>query len=164
MITQEMMSKVQDKVHSTMKKALGPSYNNDVKVTFRTDMKHVGGYAYMRSNRIELNEQLFLANEETFFKDIIVHECAHLIQYVKYPRAKQAHGPEFKYIMVGLGSNPDRCHTMDVSVAFAKPMYQYKCSCTTHNLSKLIHNKVQNGSNRVCSICKTRISFIGMSK
>ena len=165
MISSEMIAKIQDKIHSTMKEMLGSEYNNDTKVSFCKDMKSVAGYAYQYQNRIELNEQLFESNQETFFSRTIPHECAHLIQKRLYPQAKQAHGPEFRNIMRSLGAETSRCHSMDVSVAYEKPMYQYKCSCDrVLNITKLIHTRIQNGSNRRCKVCKSCISFIGMSK
>ena len=165
MISSEMIAKIQDKIHSTMKEMLGSEYNNDTKVSFRKDMKSVAGYAYQYQNRIELNEQLFESNQETFFSRTIPHECAHLIQKRLYPQAKQAHGPEFRSILRCLGADTSTRHQMDVSVAYGKPMYQYKCSCDrVLNLTKLIHTRVQSGSSRHCKACKTIISFIGMSK
>ena len=165
MISKEMFDKVHNEIHKIMKSTLGTQYLGNTTLSFSRNLKGVAGYAYQRRNHIELNEQLFEANEETFFSRTIPHECAHLIQHKIYPNAKQAHGPEFRNIMRSLGAETSRCHSMDVSVAYEKPMYQYKCSCDrVLNLTKLIHTRIQNGSNRRCKVCKSCISFIGMSK
>lgn len=163
MITQEMHNRVVATIQSCIKKILGQSYELDVPVTYRRDMKAVAGCAYVKSKRIELNEVLFLENVEQFFSRTIPHEVAHVITRIIYPHAKQAHGPEWRNVMSMLGVDDNtRCHSYDVS-SVVKPRlsekFTYVCSCDRPLiLSKIMHNKIQRGSVRICMVCKTPVS------
>ena len=162
MITQETMNRINAVVQSCIKKILGQSFELQVPVTFRTDMKRTAGLAYSRSKKIELNQQLFLANTDEFFSRTIPHEAAHIITYILYPNAKQGHGPEWRNVMNRLNvEDIKRCHSYDVS-ALVKPRFSerftYVCACDRKlSLTKIMHNKIQKGSHRRCNVCNTRV-------
>lgn len=68
------------------------------------------GVYFVQLNRSMVTE----ANEETFVKEIIPHEVAHLLTNFLYPRVKQAHGPEWKSVCRALGGNPSRtCNSLE---------------------------------------------------
>ena len=161
MITKETYDCIDKLVQSCIKKILGQSYELDVPVTFRRDMKRIAGLAYSRSKRIELNEQLFLENTEQFFSRTIPHEAAHLITHIIYPKAKQSHGPEWRSVMNLLGvEDIKRCHSYDVSsvVQRVTQKFTYVCACDRKlSLTKIMHNKIRNGSHRKCVVCNTRV-------
>lgn len=163
MLTQAQIEKVTQLVHQSMTKVLGSSYQNDLKVVFKTDMKRIAGRACLYTKLVQINEQLFLANEQSFYDRTIPHECAHHIVHRLFPSAKQYHGPEFRNVMNWLGANPSTYHNYDVAPAMTSKMFRYSCGCEGRvlNLSKLIHGKVQSGQKRHCKACKQTISFIG---
>jgi len=77
----------------------------------------VAGFAYYKGI-VEFNVPYFLShtNQEEL-EELIAHELAHIIQYRIYPKAKQAHGPEFRYIMNCIGLAGRTYHYMSVSKA-----------------------------------------------
>lgn len=163
MINQETHTRINAVVQSCIKKILGQSFEMIVPVTFRTDMKRVAGLAYYKTKKIELNQQLFLENTEEFFTRTIPHEAAHLITHILFPRAKQAHGPEWRNVMNRLNvEDVKRCHSYDVSsvVQRVTEKFSYACMCDRKmSLSKIMHNKIQKGSHRKCLTCDTRVSY-----
>lgn len=164
MITPELHARVNSTVQSCIKKILGQSYELHVPVSYRKDMVRVAGRAFMTSKKIELNEQLFLGNVDTFFSRTIPHEAAHLITKILYPKAKQAHGPEWRNVMNRLGvEDVKRCHSYDTSALVKSRVYEkftYSCACERKlSLTKIIHNKIQNGSHRACIHCKVRVMY-----
>ena len=164
MITPELHSRVNATVQSCIKKIMGQSYELMVPVTYRKDMKRVAGMAYLRTQRIELNEQLFLGNENEFFSRTIPHEAAHIITKILFPRAKQAHGPEWRHVMHRLQvEDVKRCHSYDTSALVKKRVYEkftYSCACSRPlSLTKIMHNKIQGGSRRKCTRCATLVSY-----
>jgi len=129
MITEQDMIQVRNIINDTICLKLGSSWKDKVTFAFRTDMKRAAGWALIYKNHIDLNQQLFEHNRQEFFNTTIPHECVHLIVSKIYPKAKQAHGPEFKEVMVSIGANPSTYHKMNVSVAINKPMHHYTCAC-----------------------------------
>lgn len=163
MITEAQLAKITYLVHETMTKILGSKYNGDLIVQVKTDMKKVAGRACLYTKLVQINEQLFLKNEEAFYTRTIPHECAHHIVHILYPDAKQYHGPEFRYIMKLLGVDGSTYHDYDVAPALTGVHFRYSCSCEGRvlNLTKLIHKKICQGQKRHCNKCKQSISFIG---
>jgi predicted SprT family Zn-dependent metalloprotease len=79
----------------------------------------IAGFAYY-SDKVEFNLAYFCSHHNTTeLAEIIAHELAHIIQYRIYPRARQAHGPEFRYIMQSIGFAGHTYHSMSVSKAKA---------------------------------------------
>jgi SprT protein len=107
--------------------------------------------------------QLDLAeHNKVDFITTVKHEVAHAIQFALYPRS-QAHGYEWKFIMQRvMGIPADRCHEYDVSVTNVKRQtrHEYECGCgKTFNVSQTMHNKILRGSNRICGLCRTRLTL-----
>lgn len=160
-ITQELHNRVMQKVSATVSKYFGPTFDLDIPVSYRSDMKGTAGIAYVNSKKIELNAQLFLANTEKFFERTIPHEVAHIITKMVHPHAKQSHGPEWRSVMDHIGVDSTRCHTYDVS-ALVKRMerFTYACACSRPlNITKIMHNKIQKGSVRTCMTCNTVVYY-----
>lgn len=113
------------------------------------------GVAWPKSNRLEFNRILMRQDN---FESTIVHEVVHLILKKLFPRAKQDHGPEFKYLMNQAGFEGNRCHKYDVTdtIPLRKTTrYEYRCSCMSHIVTSIKHKKIQDGTvNYGCSICK----------
>lgn len=75
------------------------------------------GFAYYKG-KIEFNVPYFLSNtNQSELEELIAHELAHIIQFRIYPKAKQGHGPEFRYIMNCIGFSGRTYHSMSVSSA-----------------------------------------------
>lgn len=153
---------VQEKVQQCLVTILGEEAAKyfSIVLSFKSGMKTVAGQAYFDgSNLIELNQELFLANQGEFFDCIIAHEVAHILQFTMYPDAKRHHGKEWKKIMKLLSVNPEPYHNLDVSAVDSR-FFRYSCSCgLNHSLTKHLHEKTQSGKVALCASCETRLIY-----
>lgn len=122
---------------------------------------------------IDLNSYFVETGLDHILNNTIPHELAHIVQKVLYPRAKQAHGPEWKRIMRHVFNvEPSTYHSMDVAGLYEsgvirtrkKNRHVYTCECTEHLITKQRHNKVLNGHRYSCRQCRTRIVDTGKTK
>jgi SprT protein len=98
---------------------------------------------------------------DDFIETTVVHEFAHIIQFINYPKAK-AHGREFKHIMRIFGSTGKRCHTYDLAgitgqVRKRAVRVAYKCGCRSHNITTIKQGKINRGARYFCRDCKETI-------
>jgi SprT protein len=164
-ITEAQKKLVESRVRECFDKFF-PGLSFSCPIYYRSDMRRVAGIADCDVRHIELNETLLSENFDKFMVTTIPHEVAHLITREFYPNAKQNHGPEFRQVCVDIGY-PDAGRTYadyNVESVYApKPStkHVYECvhGCHTYKLSKLIHNKIQNGQVRRCGECKTVIKY-----
>lgn len=119
------------------------------------------GMAYLQKNHIRYNPVLLNENYEEFIATTVPHEIAHLIAYQRFGRGVQAHGTEWKRIMVDFGVPPARCHSFDVSNASVGESITYRCACASHALSLRRHKKVLSGIRYVCKKCKQPLTCQG---
>lgn len=121
------------------------------------------GWAAEKRNTLSFNITLAAHNPDTFYQTVI-HEVAHLVTWRVYPRAKQNHGPEFKYVDVALGGRGKRCHSYDVSVSKVKRSYtRYVCACDCKEHYLTAKVAAQASSYR-CRKCNTRLTNTGKTK
>jgi len=161
-ISIELHSRIMNIVHTCVTKMLPENRRIAIPVTYRNDMKKCAGLAYCVSKRIELNIQLLIENEEAFLARTVPHEAAHIITKILFPDAKQAHGPEFRYVMTKLGCDTSTYHSYDVSSVVSGERFRYVCNCkdkAPFSISKLIHKKMVAGQSRTCRSCKGRLSY-----
>jgi SprT protein len=117
------------------------------------------GLANVSRHVVKFNEVLAKNNPETF-DNTISHEVAHLVAAKVYPRAKQAHGPEFKLVHQILGGSGARCHSYDVSGVRKNAVKRIigKCNCTSHNLTVGTARKIlAREASYYCKLCKSTI-------
>jgi SprT protein len=145
-----------------------PALSFDISPTSR-----LAGEASFRSGKtyIRLNMGYVEKNAQGMIDRTVAHEVAHCwlysmgdsshvrIRAYGYRTRTSPHGYAFQNIMRILGSNESRCHNFEASdstIAKRKEKYQfeYKCSCTTHNVSANIHNKICRGQKRTCCKCR----------
>ena len=89
---------------------------NIAPISFVNNKSRIAGKAF-RSKKIEYNLRFA---EEADFETTIVHELAHIIQFIVYPYAKQAHGSEFRSIMQVMGFDGRTYHSYNVNAAKSK--------------------------------------------
>jgi len=140
------------------------------KVQYNTTGKAAGwahwnyGNPYIRINPILLNE-----NVEQIINQVVPHEVAHIVVFEVYNHEAQPHGYAWRRVMRLFGKEPDRCHCMDVStISLMKNKgvkYLYKCGCGDgHSLTKLKHNRFQDGISYTCKKCRTKLVFDKVEK
>ncbi len=114
----------------------------DVPVSFDFSLR--GKVAGQASSNFTLRFNLELAekNLDTFLKETVPHECAHLAVFYFNGLGCKPHGAEWKSYMRLLGVEPRVTHSMNVTKARTLRTYKYQCSCRTVQLSSIRHNKV----------------------
>lgn len=157
----EIIKRIEDKILNTY--LLAEKQFNKTFVLCSYEVKDLGsrvrGYAFYSENKIQLNSVYLMESAEHcdgVINTTVPHEIAHLITDKLFPNAKQAHGPEFKSVMVNLGLPPVRCHSMFIP---SKKPLNYSCACRTWNVSPIIHKRMQNESRRFCRACKKILTF-----
>jgi predicted SprT family Zn-dependent metalloprotease len=121
-------------------------------------------------HRIYLN--INYIREQSFWDNTILHELAHIITHRKFPCAKQAHGPEFRFVCRLLGIKENTYHSMapegvDLQrVRRRNSNYVGVCSCGAihKNISSRIVNAMLAGQKRRCNICKTTVVLRAISE
>lgn len=117
------------------------------------------GTAHLQRNLIKINPTLFINNRDAFFEQVIPHEVAHLITHAVYGRVRP-HGKEWQHVMVNVFKrSADTTHQLDVSEVVGK-QFNYRCACSTHQLTIRRHNKVLRGEKYQCRRCRGLLEFV----
>ena len=124
------------------------------------------GTATYAEHSVNFNLPVAEENPDEFLRVIVPHEIAHLISHKMYGTAGHGHGKNWAYVMNNVYGLPaDRCHKFKVQHLKTRKIrrdWVYECFCSTHTLSTVKHNKVQNGkTNYKCKKCASRLVFIG---
>lgn len=117
------------------------------------------GWAKCLLYQVNFDPILLVANQEEFLKQIVPHEVAHIITEHIHGHKVQAHGDEWKAIMVLMGLEPLRCHTLDTSISKRKfTTYKFICGCTdeVHEYASVMSRKILL-EKYVCTICQKRL-------
>lgn len=113
-----------------------------------------GGTANARTNVLRFNPTLLLENLETYIRQTVGHEVAHLIARARFGSTISSHGKEWGSVMGWLGLAAERCHGYDLS-SVVPGGETYACACRTYVLSKAKHAKVAAGrATYFCKQCK----------
>lgn len=97
---------------------------------------HTAGYA--RGDRhVSFNSILLMENIDAFIADIVIHECAHCVDYQVNPhnhnrahgRKRNVHGADWKRVMRIMGGNPTRCHKFDTTNAAVRKKVRHEWIC-----------------------------------
>ena len=156
---------VKEKVQQCLNILLGEETAKYINITveFKNGIKTAAGLAYQSEQRIVLNENLFLANKQSFFDEIIGHEVCHVVQHILYPNESLHHGKRWKELMMMLGLRLSVYHNLDVSAVDDK-VFRYVCNCDGgfryHQIVEKVHKEIEKGSRiRNCGTCSTRIIY-----
>lgn len=127
------------------------------------------GQACERTHTIELNREYFEDNAEDMLENTLPHELAHLIAFKLFPRHTKEgniHGAGWQLVMWDwFGLEPERLHNYDTSNISARRQarFTYRCACQErHQVSTVIHNKIQRGQQRFCRTCGAILHFVPM--
>ena len=121
----DVYSKTDELVSATLKEA------TRLEVHLSPRMRSMGGYAFWKKNKINLNYRLLIKNRDEIRKTFL-HELAHIIQDILYPGSKP-HGKEWKSVMIAIGEPPEIYHNMNTKALKSKrklpDRFTYKCPC-----------------------------------
>jgi predicted SprT family Zn-dependent metalloprotease len=139
-------------------------FPENIIVDFGVTKKRTAGLAFRYQNRVSFNPTIMEIMGEKF-KEVVLHELAHLMQYHAFPYAKQAHGPEFRRCCALIGAS-GTTFISDENLTNALPVkrntvtrYKAHCVCGIHYLTKAKLDKIQiNGVKYRCNNCKTHIT------
>lgn len=96
-----------DKLHEWALKRYPSSAAKFVKPIVRfgamSKAKRVGEYHHTNPPEIRLNPVYWEINQDALYGETITHEFAHHIVATIFPKAKQAHGPEFRQVCGHMG-------------------------------------------------------------
>lgn len=135
----------------------------------------VAGRASYQGYWMDFNAALLVDNVKYFMEHTIPHELAHLITGIMYPsifhgRKMSHHGREWKTVMVMLGADPARCHSLDVTkVARTRITRKFRYVCDfcngTVELGTKRHRKQQTFGGMYWHKCddgrRGRLTYLG---
>lgn len=104
--------------------------------------------------RIRLNPVLLRENPADFLVQTLPHEVAHWIVFRWRPGAAP-HGAEWRQVMSWLDAPARRCHGFDVDRARVRVLrrHPYTCACRAHEVSAILHRRIQGGAAYRCRAC-----------
>ena len=118
-------------------------------IEFNKRLTSTAGRAWHDRNYIDISYKLYQENVQAFEMDTIPHELAHIIA-CKYFQST-GHDNAWRYVYQTLtGKTPSRCH----SYSIARDTFKYKCKCKEWDLSKIRHNRSEQGRAYFCPHCK----------
>jgi len=143
------------------------------KIDIEWDLKgsHAGQFCVRFARKyFRVNLELAKQNLEDYLKQVVPHEFSHYIVNAvaakSYFGMPKSHGWEWKNAMIRVfGLDPKRCHSYDTSSVarrHARP-YVYKCNCTEHKITAILHQRIMMGQHYRCNCCKSRITFVRMA-
>jgi SprT protein len=106
---------------------------------------------------IRYNPTLLSRHPAEFIAETVPHEVAHVVAFAKYGARIRPHGAEWQGVMRYFGVVPSRCHGYDVSRLRARAVrrFLYRCSCGTHEISSIRHNRIRTqGAVYLCRRCR----------
>lgn len=109
-----------------------------------------------REYRVRFSVPLFERTTVEERENTIIHEVAHIITFILYPKAT-GHGPEWRSVHRRLGREPSRCHNIDRTGL--QNMRVVKCDCKTYNVTQTLYTRRMNQYNSVgyCKKCKQKV-------
>jgi len=134
---------------------------DSIPVVFDLKSRAAGMYKVSKSQRmIRYNPYIFDRYFSENLQTTVPHEVAHYVVDVLYGmRRTQPHGKEWKNIMSLFEADASVTCNFDL-VGLPTRHYQrfdYFCSCRTHELTRIRHNRVLKGVRYHCRRCKQEL-------
>ena len=134
-----------------------------IPILFDLKGRAAGMYKVKKSQRmIRYNPYIFGKYFSENLSSTVPHEVAHYIVDVLYGMRKtQPHGKEWKSIMNMF--NADASVTCDYDLSDLPTRhyekFKYACLCRTHELTRIRHNRILQGSHYFCRYCKEKLTI-----
>ena len=114
------------------------------------------GTAYLQRNEVRFNYYMYCQNSERFIENVVPHEIAHLVVFNLYGLTTKPHGDEWQQVMQRLYGVP-AARTHNFLPEPPKNIFIYQCDCQKHELSVRRHNRIVQGGQYVCKLCRTAL-------
>ena len=108
-----------------------------------------------RRHYIRYNPYIFAKYFEDNLQNTVPHEVAHYVSDLIYGLERiKPHGNEWKMIMQSFQVTPSVTSDYDLTGIPVRRLqrFEYKCTCMTHQLSAIRHNKIIRG--KVAYLCR----------
>lgn len=109
---------------------------------------------------IRYNPYIFARYFDENLSSTVPHEVAHYVVDVLYGlKNTKAHGKEWKNIMALLNADDNvTCHfNLEGLPTRQYQRFDYSCSCRTHELTRIRHNRILKGAKYLCRYCKQEL-------
>lgn len=157
---QEQISSATERYISQASSQLEYSFDM-IPVLFDLKGRAAGMYKINKSQRvIRYNPYIFARYYSENLATTVPHEVAHYIVDMVYGlRKTQPHGKEWKGIMAMFDADASVTCNFDLTGLPTKhyQRHDYSCSCQTHELTLIRHNRVLKGARYHCRRCKQEI-------
>lgn len=131
---------------------------NHLYITYNVGGFNTAGTATPSTGEVALNPRYFKDADalKHIYESTIGHEICHHIDWIV--NRKRGHSASWKRIMMQMGLEPNRCHSVDLSKV-GKTGVEYKCGCQQHVLSTRKHNNIVRNPFRTvfCKKCKVTL-------
>jgi SprT protein len=132
-----------------------------IPVVFDLKGRAAGMYKVNKSRRvIRFNPYIFAKYFSENLATTVPHEVAHYLVDVLYSmRSTQPHGKEWKSMMAIFGADASVTCNFDLAGLPTRhyQRFDYSCSCRTHELTRIRHNRVLKGTRYHCRRCKQEL-------
>lgn len=132
-----------------------------IPVHFDLKGRAAGMYKVKGSQRmIRYNPYIFAHYFSENLSATVPHEVAHYVVDVMYGmRNTQPHGEEWKNIMALLNADASVTCNFNLENIPTKKYrrFDYSCSCRTHQLTSIRHNRILKGMRYLCRYCKQEL-------
>lgn len=154
------LSEIEELVQSCMKQ-FGLTQRVDVELNhrFTRKMGQAVSSRLRNINKVRFSIPLFLRTTEEDRENTIIHEVAHIITFILYPKATP-HGWEWQKVHRQLGKEPARCHNVDrTGLARKVSIIKCKCQCKTWDITQTLYTRRINKTGGIgrCPNCKTNV-------
>lgn len=132
-----------------------------IPVYFDLKGKAAGMYKVKQSQRmIRYNPYIFARYFSENLSSTVPHEVAHYVVDMMYGmKTTQPHGKEWKKIMSLLNADASVTCNFDLKGLPTRnyQRFDYTCSCRTHELTRIRHNRILKGAKYLCRHCKQEL-------
>lgn len=105
---------------------------------------------------MKLNTQIFSKGTVEDIFNTVLHEVAHFVTAVIYGPGHN-HDRYWKHVCRVVGARSERCGNYKLEHAHGS--VTYVCDCQEHQVSKILHNKMQKGQQRHCRRCRGNLTL-----
>ena len=121
---------------------------NDVSISLSPSMSRSLGRTNVESKSIRLSFQLLDAPSE-LVREVVCHELAHIVDFVKLGSQGKAHGESWKQLVLKAGFEPSRSMSLDIA---KKAQFQKSFThlCLTCGIRRVARRKMTNWRCEAC--------------
>lgn len=172
----ELIQMVEDAIEICKQKLINELDYVHPEITMHYNLDGHRTLGWADRNVMNLHYALLEENPELYIKEIVLHEYVHSVIHQIYPdninykigKKVKPHGREFKDMceLLGADSSAQTDSFKDSKVLKerldrdAHNYFNYDCSCMTHKISKIKHNKILKGNKYKCGDCGEKIYYV----